>query len=167
MPQLAATTDWARKVCEMDRDDAAKVIWDKLYREFAEDDAETIVSATTDRGDVFMLRFQELYALSDHSLTVKEEHVRAAAALWKYCEASARYLFGARLSNPKAEKIFDALRQSPKGLTRTEINIMVFKRNLSAERLEEALALPKKIGWIESQVNKTSGRDAERFFAKI
>jgi hypothetical protein len=167
MSQLAVTTDWARKVCEMDRIEEAKVLWDKLYREFAEDDAETIVSATIDRGDVFMLRFQELYALSEDSLTIKEQHVRAAVALWKYCENSARYLFGVRLSNPKAEKIFDALRKNPGGLTRTEINVMVFKRNLNSDRLEKALALLKKIGWIESRLEKTEGRNAERFFAKM
>ena len=78
-----------------------------------------------------------------------------------------RYLFGARLSNPKAEKILDALRQNPEGLTRTEINVTVFKRHLSADRLEDAVALHKKIGWIESRSEKTNGREAERFFAKI
>jgi len=40
-----------------------------------------------------------------------------------------------------------------------------FKRNLSADRLNKALAVLKKIGSVESRIEKTSGRDAERFFA--
>jgi hypothetical protein len=75
-----------------------------------------------------------------------------------------RYLFGKRLSNPRAEKIFDALRHAPGGLTRREINDLVFKRNAKAEVIEEALALLKKAGWVRTQTEKTDGRDAERFF---
>ena len=151
----------------MERDDAAQPLWDKIYGEFGENDDETIVSATIDRGDVFMLRFQQLYALADHTITINEDHIRAAAALWKYCEDSARYLFGGRLGDPKAEKILDALRKQPDGMTRTEISAVIFNRHLSADRLEEALTLLKKIGWIESRTEKTTGRDAERFFAKM
>ena len=150
----------------MDRDDAAKTSWDKVYREFAENDAETMVSAIIDRGDVFMRRFQELFALSENSLTIKAEHVRAAAALWKYCEDSARYLFGARLGDAKAEKIFDGLRQSPQGLTRWDISNVIFKRNVKTRAIDEALKVLIQAKWIESRVEKTSGRDAERFFAK-
>jgi hypothetical protein len=62
LSQLAVATDWAHEVREMERDEAAKPLWDKIYSEFAENDDETIVSATIDRGDVFMLRFQQLYA---------------------------------------------------------------------------------------------------------
>jgi hypothetical protein len=167
MKQLAMTTDWAGEVREIERDGAAKPIWDKIYSEFAENDDETIVSATIDRGDVFMLRFQQLYALADHTITINKDHVRAAAALWKYSEASARYLFGSRLGDPKAEKTLDALRKHQEGLTRTEINVTIFKRNVKSERIDEALEILIRAGWIESRVEKTSGRDAERFLAKI
>jgi hypothetical protein len=79
--------------------------------------------------------------------------------------ASARYLFGDRLGNSKAEKIFDYLRHHAQaGVTRKEINDLVFKRNVKAEVIEEALALLKKAGWIKTQTEKTPGRDAERFF---
>ena len=166
MSQLAVTTDWARQVSEMDRDDAAKTSWDQVYHEFAEDDAETIVSAIIDRGDVFMRRFQELFALSENSLTIRAEHIQAAAALWKYCADSARYLFGARLGNVKAEKIFDALRKDPQGLTRWNINNIIFKRNVKTETIDQALKVLIQAKWIERRVESTSGRDAERFIAK-
>jgi hypothetical protein len=163
---LADATKWAKEVEQMDREEEAKALWDVIYRDFAEDDGEGVVAATIDRGDVFMLRFQQLFALADHALSIRSEHVRAAQALWKYGEDSARYLFGDRLGNPKAEKIFDALRQSSGGLTRAEINKGLFKGNLKAEVIEQALELLKKVGWIEGRTEKTGGRDAERFFSK-
>jgi hypothetical protein len=165
LSHLVKTTCWAKEVEEMERDQEAKNLWDTVYREFAEDDAEDIVSATTDRGDVIMLRSQMLYALSSGSRVIRAEHVEAAHALWKYGLDSARYLFGARLGNPKAEKILDALRQTPQGMTRWDIQNVVFKRYLKTEVLDEVLTLLKKTGWIRSQTEKTGGRDAGRFFA--
>jgi hypothetical protein len=164
--ELAKTTQWAKEVEEMERDEPAAQLWDSIYCQFAEDDAEDVVSATTDRGDVIMLRLQMLYALSNRERIIKEEHVQAAHALWKYAEDSARYLFGARLGNPKAEKVFDALRHTPQGLTRWDINTLVFKRNIKTEVIDEALKLLLSVGWIERQIEKTDGRDAERFYAK-
>jgi hypothetical protein len=107
-----------------------------------------------------------LRALADHTITINEDHIRAAAALWKYCEDSARYLFGSRLGDPKAEKILDALRKHSEGLTRTEINVTVFKRNVKSERIDEALDVLLRAGWIERRIEKTAGRDVEWFFAK-
>jgi len=107
-----------------------------------------------------------LRALADHTITINEDHIRAAAALWKYCEDSARHLFGSRLGDRRAEKILDALRKYPEGLTRTEISVTVFKRNVKSERVDEALGVLLRAGWVERRVEKTSGRDAERFFSK-
>jgi hypothetical protein len=130
----------------------------------AKDDTEDVVSATTDRGDVIMLRLQMLYALSNGSRIISANDVEAAHALWQYALASARHLFGDRLGNSKAEKIFDALRQAPQGMTETDISTLVFKRNVKAEAIKEALSLLKKARWIKSETETTGGRDAERFF---
>lgn len=45
----------------------------------------------------------------------------AALAVWDYCEASARYIFGDALGYPDADRILAELRATPEGLTRTEI----------------------------------------------
>jgi hypothetical protein len=52
-------------------------------------------------------------------------------------------------------------------MTRSEIQRSVFKGNLKAEALDEALRLLKKVGWIYSTPEATAGRDAERFFARV
>jgi hypothetical protein len=104
-----------------------------------------------------------IYALADRSRIIFEQRLRAAHAVWKYCEGSASFLFGDRLGNPKAEKILAALQEAPRGLTRRDINNNVFKRNLKAEPLNDALKLLVRLGRISSQIERTGGRDAERF----
>src|SRR5260221_9672366 len=124
--ELVETTVWAKKVEEMERDQEAEALWGEVYRQFAENEEEGVVAATIDRGDATMLRLSMIYALADGSRIIRKEHIAAAAALWQYAENSAHYLFGNRLGNPKAEKIFDALRQSAQGLTPREINDNAF-----------------------------------------
>ena len=57
------------------------------------------------------------------------------------------------------------MRRTPEGMTRRDTNNIVFKRNVKAELIEEALELLKQVGWIESQMEKTGGRVAERLYA--
>jgi hypothetical protein len=85
LSELIERTCWAKKVCEMERDEKAKRLWDKIYNEFADDDTEDVVAATIDRGDVLMLRLSMIYALSDGSRIIKAEHVEDRArpvAIW-------------------------------------------------------------------------------------
>ena len=164
--ELTETTVWAKKTGEMERDSSAETFWAGIYRVFAEDEEESVISASVDRGDVFMLRLSMLYALSEGSRVIKAEHLRAAHALWKYAEASARHVFGEWIGNPKAEKIFEALRRNPEGLTRWQINDLVFKRHLKAELLEDLLQRLLKLGWVTVERKNTGGRSAECFKAK-
>ena len=51
--------------------------------------------------------------------------------MWRYCEASARHIFGYTVGNALvADKILFALRKESRGLTRTQIG-EVFGRNRS------------------------------------
>jgi hypothetical protein len=47
--------------------------------------------------------------------------------------------------------------------SRKDINNNVFKRNLKAEPLNDALKFLVRLGRIKSQIEGTGGRDAERF----
>jgi hypothetical protein len=62
-----------------------------------------------------------LYALLDRSASVRIEHLKAAAAVWRYCEASAHFVFGNSTGDKAADEILQALRATPTGLTRTEL----------------------------------------------
>ena len=105
----------------MERDEEAEKLWADLYYQRAEHEGEGVIAASVERGDAIMLRLSMIYALSCRSRIIQSKHVQAAFAIWKYVQNSARYSFGARLGNSRAEKIFEALRRTPRGMTRGEI----------------------------------------------
>jgi hypothetical protein len=54
-----------------------------------------------------------IYALLDRSRVIRKTHLAAALAVWKYCEGSCLWIFGDRLGDPHADKLFAELRSSP------------------------------------------------------
>jgi hypothetical protein len=104
-----------------------------------------------------------IYALLDGEKVVRVPHLLAALAVWDYCDASVRYIFGQSLGDPAADTILEALKASPGGLTRTEINNLS-GRNLSADRLQAAIGDLLRLGLIGIAKSETGGRPTERFF---
>src|SRR5207248_949911 len=80
-----------------------------------------------------------LFALLDLKAEIASEHLRAALAVWEYCEASARHIFGDLLGDPVADEILRALRQAGEtGVTRTDISNL-FTRHRTATQIDQAL----------------------------
>jgi hypothetical protein len=93
------------------------------------------------RAEAQVLRLSLVYALLDRYQQIHPEHLRAANAFWRYCAASARYIFGDALGDPVADTIMAALRQAgPDGMTRWEIN-RLFSSNHTSSRVGQALLL--------------------------
>jgi hypothetical protein len=63
----------------------------------------------------------------------------------RYCQDSARFIFGAALGEPVADTIFKGLQASPAGLNRTEISEL-FKRHKSGGEISNALSLLREYG---------------------
>ncbi len=106
-----------------------------------------------------MVRLSILYALLDLSQIVREPHLQAALALWRYCEASAERIFGDALGDPVADELLKALRAARErgGLTRTEISDL-FKRNQPALRIEAALDSLAQLNLARRDHEPTGGR---------
>ena len=51
-----------------------------------------------------------IYALLDGAREIDRVHIEAGLAMWNYCKASARYIFGDLLGNTAADAILRALR---------------------------------------------------------
>jgi hypothetical protein len=64
-----------------------------------------------------------------------------------------------------ADVILQALHAKEKGLTRADMIQELFRRNLNAERIKAALKMLSQHGLAYSQLEKTPGRPAERWFA--
>jgi hypothetical protein len=135
---LRSALDEARRPKRLEFDLPARETWARIYYKLTAD-RPGLLGHLTARAEAHTLRFACLYATLDKSPVIKIEHLKAAAAFWDYCEQSVQFIWGDLLGDCDADAILRALRAQPKGLTRTEINDL-FARNLSANRLEAALA---------------------------
>jgi len=161
--KLGEAVKHAREAVELQRDTDAEERWRIAYPMLSRG-RPGLLGAITGRAEAQTMRLAQLYALLDCSPVIRLEHLDAALAFWAYCDASARFIFGDRLGDPKADAVLRALRDSPGGMTRTEITNQVLRRhgNTSAilELLEEwGLA-------VRSKEAHGSGRPAERWYAK-
>ena len=144
----------------VDMTEQAKKIWEIQYAELSEG-FDGLLGSVTARAAAQVRRIALIYALLDNAREVDSVHLLAALALWRYCEQSARYVFGSALGNRVADEILRALRAAGEnGMTRTEIRDL-FKRNESADRIGAALTMLAKRKLATSQSRDTSGRPTE------
>ena len=83
-----------------------------------------LLGAITARAEAQVLRLSCLYALLDKTSTVNVQRLNAAYALWRYCEDSARHIFGEMLGDPLADELRRMLRLAGQEGSREQISIM-------------------------------------------
>ena len=77
-----------------------------------------------------------IFALADQTIEIRPEHLKAALAVWQYCEDSARYLFADAVIDSQVLKLYKALKTAgSQGLSQTQITVDVFQKNTSASKL--------------------------------
>src|SRR5262249_25424061 len=102
----------------------------------------------------------------DQTDAVDLPHLDAAYALWRYCEVSARYIFGTLLGDPLADELCRILQQmGTDGITRTEIS-NTLGRNYKSTTIGLALERLHREGLARYTVEKTAGRPVERWFIR-
>jgi hypothetical protein len=139
---------------------AAAEVWRAVYPTISEGHGG-LLGAVTGRAEAQCLRLALVYALMDECGEVDRSHLEAAIALWEYCEASARFIFGSSLGDRVADNILRSMRVAgPSGLTRTEIRDL-FNKHESSERIEVALALLQSRGLAMMGKRGGDGRHAE------
>jgi hypothetical protein len=162
--RIGEAVRFASDIGEMRRDDQARADWRTVYPILSEG-KPGMWGAVTSRAEAQTMRLACIYALPDHSATIRREHLRAALAVWTYCEQSAAYIFGAALGDPVVDNIMQALREAaPAGLTRTDIS-NVFGRNRDSHQINRALNALRETGRARSEFEETEGRKVERWFA--
>ena len=113
-------------------------LWEEVYPKLSEG-LPGLLGAITGRAEAQTVRLALLYALLDQASQIAQIHLEAALALWTYCEASARYVFGDLLGDRVVDTILRALRiAGPAGMSRTAIRDL-FGRNQSGDRIAAAL----------------------------
>ena len=162
--RLAGVVDFARG--ERDSADGilvarardASALWQEVYPRLNADRLGAAGQAIT-RAAALTMRLAVIYALLDASALVRAVHLRAALALWDYCERSARFIFGDDAgSHPGLKRLLQALREAgAAGLTTTQIRRQVFQGHLKAEKLRGLLARLVRVGLIRSETVRREG----------
>ena len=162
---LSLAVDDARLIDRIGWSDTARRLWPDIYNELFSLPPPPLAEVLS-RGQPHVLRLASIYALADRQTLIDDCHLLAAKALWDSSVRCARYIFGDALPDPNAEKIRIALLAvAPNGLTRTEINHGLFKRHLTLDRLNAALALLIERGLAKELPETTAGRTAHRYFS--
>ncbi len=162
--KLNSAVHFSRNTQEIKRDSQANNLWHQVYKKLS-DGYGGLLGSVTSRATAQVMRLACLYALLDQSDLIRLEHLRAALALWQYCEDSAKYIFGMSIGDKVADEIFSTLRKKPDGLSKTEISSL-FNRNRTAKEIETALQILLDLERIEKVEIKTSGRPREVFKVK-
>lgn len=162
--RLRQAIRFASQAGEIVWDDDARRLWAEVYPALSEG-KPGLLGAILARAEAQVTRLAMVYALLDCSPVIRECHLRAALALWRYCDQSARFIFGATTGDPVADKILRTLRDAPDGLTRTEIRDL-FGRNEKGPTIEKALRVLEEWGLAgRRMITGTGGRASERWFA--
>jgi hypothetical protein len=154
--RMSAATDHARRMGDtrVQWDDAAAALWRSKYADLSEG-KPGLLGAVTSRAEAHVVRLALTFALLDCAEQICVEHLRAALAVWDYCAASARFIWGDALGDPTADEIRRALAATK--LSRTEIRD-VFGRNRPAQEIDRALGVLASMGLARSWTETSGGR---------
>jgi hypothetical protein len=158
--RLRAAVDYARPAQRLSRSPAAKELWHSVYGALSDGKPGMLGSATA-RAEAQVLRLSMVYALMDSSDVIDLPHLRAALALWRYCEDSAKWIFGDRLGDPLADDILNFLRARGGWVSRTEISNHL-GRHVAAGALSLALGLLERFGRAERREGEAGERGGRR-----
>jgi hypothetical protein len=158
---FAKALSFGRRQGLYEHDDAAGELWDEVYVDELNVERPGLAGEATARAPTHTLRLSLLYALLDHSTKIREAHVRAALALWRYCELSTRMVFGETIGNPVADAIVAELeRRAPNPLTRTGLRDL-FSRHRTLAEIEQALDELEQLQVVRVERQGTGGRPTE------
>lgn len=164
VPRLQAAVEHGRGSRALNMDAGARTAWLRLYGDL---DTEWfgMLGAVLRRGVPTVRRLSVIYALLDCAPAVREEHLHAAVALWRFCEESARFVFGDALGSRLADKMRQALNaENGEWLTREQLRKAAGSNSIPAAELDVALRLLLDHGLAESRRDDaTGGRPAEKW----
>jgi hypothetical protein len=156
----------ARQLDQVPFTQAAADRWSAEYGELTAD-RPGILGGITARAEAQTVRLALLYALADQSPVIELVHLEAAQAVWRFCAASARLIFGDFIGDAVADSILVFLRGAgAAGMTRTELHAAL-NRNYSAARLQLALTALLKQGRVRRELRsnpRRPGPPAETWF---
>ena len=166
--RLRGCLSHAQSLSRMTHSDSYKRLWETVYAELHAS-KPGVFGKCTDRARSQVIRLALLFALIDQKTQIEECHLKAALAVWQYCEDSARMLFASETtasSNKKSldKRILNVVNAEP-GIMRSEI-VDKISHHLKKEQYDAAfkkLLHSKKI----VLVSVFEGRQAECYYPAV
>ncbi len=138
------------------RSDEARKLWATEYTRLTAG-REGLKGALCSRAEAHVLRLSLLYALLDSASEINVHHLRAALAVWDYCERSVAHIFAGSSGDADGDKILTALANGP--LTISELH-RVFGNHRETEWIEAKLAAMVRAGLIEQTTVEGKRKEA-------
>lgn len=91
----------------------ARDYWERLYIDLSLEQRSGLLGALVARTEAQIIRLALLYALLDRARCIEVEHLEASLAVWDYCAATVRYVFGSSTGNRDADALRSYLRDGP------------------------------------------------------
>jgi hypothetical protein len=133
--KLFQCVEFARTPRRVFMDRNARLMWERMYNNLSTA-APGIVGAVTSRGEAQVCKLALIFSLLDKSEHITTDHLKAAKAVWDYCESSARLIFrgGASKEETRLVQFLDG-----KQKTITEIREELYKRNRKVTEVRQDL----------------------------
>jgi hypothetical protein len=161
--RVAHVVETASVLGELRRDDACRERWYEVYPWLSEPTGG-LAGAVVSRAEAQVTRLALLFAVLDQSSVIQVEHLNAGLAIWAYCEASARYLFGDSTGNALADRIERILREAhPDGMVKDQLH-GALGRHVRGDKLDHGLQLLAGLGRAYCRREPTGGRPREEWF---
>jgi hypothetical protein len=142
--------------------DVAAEAWEKNYAELS-GDRPGLLGAILGRAEAQAIRIALIYALLDNTEQIDLPHLRAALAVWAFCEDSATQIWGDMLGDDVADTILTALKTSGlAGVGRTEMSNL-FSRHVPSARITMVLHNLQNAGKAERVPGPTPGHGEQRW----
>jgi hypothetical protein len=137
--ELSRAAEWAKDANLMIFRADTQRLWNKAYVGELSTERFGAYGAVTARAEPYVARLSMIYALLDgETMQIRPEHLRAALAVWRYCDASARFLFGTEpvIGDAVARTMLERIPDG--GIARGELR-HALSHNLTTERFDAAL----------------------------
>ena len=152
--QVAQAVQFARLAPEVGRSSEYTQLWEKIYPMLTMEKVGNW-GAATGRAEAQVTRLAMIFALLDCTDTISAEHLKAAVAVWEYCDASAMFIFGGQLDDPIARRVLNTLQ----GGEKTQAKLYkIYNGRISAEVLRRTLEKLSAAGLITCRRDETGGR---------
>lgn len=161
--EVREVLDYGAAVGAMQLDAETGEAYDAYYRALP-DDPPGISGVMAVRMPAFVLRLAMIYALLDMTAMIHRPHFEAALAIVRFCQDSARAIFGEMTGDPFADRIYEALQDGP--LSRRQISVDVFSKNVPASVIAAGLKTLERAGLAYPTRQLTAGRPMEVWSAQ-